>query len=298
QSFEPVGVGARNLGECLELQLRDQNRFDPAMDTLLRNLPLLAKREFSKLQKLCGVTKDDFTDMLSEIRALDPRPARSFEPAVAEVVVPDILVNKMQSGNWSIELNPQTLPKVLLDKEYHAELTDTLADEEGLKFVSTCMENANWLIKSLDQRAQTILKVATEIVKLQDRFFADGVQYLKPMTLKQVAEKIKMHESTVSRVTSNKYLICDQGTFELKYFFSSAIASSDGTADVSAEAVKHQIKQMVNAENPGKILSDEQIVSNLQDTGIAIARRTVAKYREAMHIPSSVERRRQKANVI
>ncbi len=297
-SFEPVGIGARTLAECLELQLRDKNRFDPAMQVLLENMDLLAKRDFNRLMRLCGVNNEDFNEMLQEIKALDPRPARSYEPVLAETVVPDILIKQTQLGDWNIELNPETLPRVLIDNEYHVELTAALGDTDGHEFITECMENANWLTKSLDQRAQTILKVAAEIVKKQDRFFTEGVQYLKPLTLKDVAESIKMHESTVSRVTSNKYLMCQQGTFELKYFFSSAIASSDGESAVSAEAVKYKIQQMVNAECPDSILSDEQIVNNLQQTGVSIARRTVAKYREALQISSSVERRRQKAGIL
>ncbi|MEM9332116.1 MAG: RNA polymerase factor sigma-54 [Pseudomonadota bacterium] len=296
QSFEPAGIGARNLAECLELQLKDKNRFDPAMKALLDHVDLLAKREFSKLRALCEVSKEDFNQMLAEIRALDPRPAKSFDSGQIEAIVPDVLVTQSQAGDWHIELNPETLPKVLINQEYHLELTQLLDDPEGKTFVSDCMEKANWLTRSLDQRAHTILKVAAEIVKKQDKFFAEGVQHLKPLTLKQVAEKIKMHESTVSRVTANKYLLCDQGTFELKYFFSTAIPSKDGESAVSAEAVKHHIQKMVNTEDPRKILSDEQIVNNLQECGIAIARRTVAKYREALQIPSSVERRRQKSS--
>ncbi|MEM7215479.1 MAG: RNA polymerase factor sigma-54 [Pseudomonadota bacterium] len=295
QNLEPTGIGARNLAECLELQLRERNRLDPAMQTLLKNINLLAKHEYKTLMGLCEVSKEDFNDMLTEIRALDPRPARRFDPALAETVVPDVIITQSGQGDWHIELNPETLPRVLVDRDYHIELTRAL-DDESRQFVSQCMENANWLTKSLDQRAQTVLKVVGEIVKKQDRFFAEGVQHLKPMTLKQVADKIKMHESTVSRVTTNKFLICDQGTFELKYFFSSAIASSEGETAVSAEVVKYRIQKLVDAESPEKILSDEHIVEKLQETGIAIARRTVAKYREALHIGSSVERRRQKKN--
>ncbi|MGI9352104.1 MAG: RNA polymerase factor sigma-54 [Rhizobiaceae bacterium] len=295
QGFEPVGIGARDLGECLKLQLQDKNRYDPAMKILLENIDLLAKRKFSELVRLCGVNKEDFSDMLSEIRALDPRPARAFEPVLSETVVPDVLISQNPSGAWNIELNPETLPRVLVNNEYHAELTTALGDSDMQKFVSGCMENANWLTKSLDQRAKTILKVATEIVKQQDRFFDKGPKYLVPLTLKQVADTIKMHESTVSRVTSNKYLMCDRGTFELKYFFSSAISSNNGESTISAEAVKHLIQKMVSAEKPDKILSDEQIVSNLEEAGIEIARRTVAKYRETLHIASSVQRRREKS---
>jgi len=293
-TLEPVGIGARDLKECLAIQLREKNRFDPAMEALLENLPLLAKREFEKLIRLCGVTREDFNDMIREIKALDPRPAAKYEPVLAQNIVPDVLIRQKADGNWMIDLNPETLPKVLINQKYHAELTSAVKTPEGKEFITECMNNANWLTKSLDQRAQTILKVATEIVRQQDMFFAEGVEHLRPLNLKTVAGAIKMHESTISRVTSNKYLMCDQGIFELKYFFSSSITSSEGEEGHASQSVKHRIRQLVEAENPKKVLSDDQIVQKLQETGIEIARRTVAKYREALRIPSSVQRRREK----
>ncbi|MEM7290597.1 MAG: RNA polymerase factor sigma-54 [Pseudomonadota bacterium] len=295
QSLEPAGIGARNLSECLAIQLKDKDRLDPAMAVFVSHLDLLAKREFEALKKLCKVSTEDFNDMVREIKALDPRPAAAFEPVLSEVVVPDVMINRKPDGNWSIELNPETLPKVLVNHEYHAELVTAVGSDEGQEFITECMSNANWLTRSLDQRARTILKVAIEIVKQQDMFFAQGVEYLKPMNLIQVAKAIKMHESTVSRVTANKYLMCEQGVFELKYFFSSAISASGDEEAHSAETVKYRIRQFVDAEDPGKILSDDKLVSLLQNTGIEIARRTVAKYRESMRIPSSVQRRREKA---
>lgn len=298
QTLEPVGVGARNLVECLRIQLRDQNRLDPAMEVFITNLNLLAKREFETLLKLCEVSRDDFNEMVREIKALDPRPAVQFTPVLSETVVPDILIGQKPDGNWSIELNPETLPKVLVNREYHAELSSAIDTDEGKEFISECLGNANWLTKSLDQRAQTILKVAVEIVKQQDAFFAQGIEHLKPLNLQTVADAIKMHESTISRVTSNKYLMCDQGIFELRYFFSSALGGNDGEEVHAAETVKFKIKQLIDAENPKKILSDDKIVALLQDTGIAIARRTVAKYREALRIPSSVQRRREKTTTL
>ncbi len=294
QTLEPTGIGARNLYECLAIQLREKNRFDPAMEKLIENLPLLAKREFEKLMKVCEVSREDFNDMIREIKELDPRPAAKYEPVLSENVLPDVLIKQKTDGSWSIDLNPETLPKVLVNHSYHTELTASVKTPEGKEFIADCMGNASWLTKSLDQRAQTILKVATEIVKQQDMFFAEGIEHLRPLNLKTVAEAIKMHESTISRVTSNKFLMCDQGIFELKYFFSSSIAASDGDEGHASQSVKHIIKQMVDAENPVKVMSDDQIVLRLQETGIEIARRTVAKYREAMRIPSSVQRRREK----
>jgi len=294
QTLDPSGIGARNLRECLAIQLQEKDRLDPAMQKLLENLPLLAKREFEKLMKLCEVDREDFNDMIREIKELDPRPAAQYEPVLSQNVVPDVIIRQKTDGSWSIDLNPETLPRVLVNHTYHAELTSAVTTPEGKEFIAECMGNASWLTKSLDQRAQTILKVATEIVKQQDMFFAEGVEHLRPLNLKTVAEAIKMHESTISRVTSNKFLMCDQGIFELKYFFSSSITSSDGEEGYASQSVKHKIKQLVDLESPKKVLSDDQIVLKLQETGIEIARRTVAKYREAMRIPSSVQRRREK----
>lgn len=294
QTFDPSGIGARDLRECLTIQLREKDRFDPAMQKLIENLPLLAKREFEKLMKLCEVSREDFNDMIREIKELDPRPAARYEPILSQNVVPDVLIKQKTDGSWAIDLNPETLPKVLVNHTYHAELTSAVKTPEGKEFIAECMRNASWLTKSLDQRAQTILKVATEIVKQQDMFFAEGVEHLRPLNLKTIADAIKMHESTISRVTSNKFLMCDQGIFELKFFFSSSITSSDGDEGHASQSVKHKIKQLVDLESSKKVLSDDQIVLKLQETGIEIARRTVAKYREAMRIPSSVQRRREK----
>ena len=299
QALEPCGVGARCLSECMKLQLVEKDRFDPVMQLLVENLDLLARREFGKLKQICGVSTEALGEMIQEIKALDPRPAAQFEPVLADTVVPDVIVSMKNDGSWNIDLNPDTLPNVLVNRSYHAELKAAIGDGEAKVFVDECLTNAKWLERSLDQRAQTILKVTTEIVRQQDMFFAEGVEHLKPMNLSVIATAIKMHESTVSRVTSNKYLLCDQGIFELKYFFSSAIASTDGdNEDLSSQTVKHQIKRLVDAEDPRKILSDDKIVEQLQQTGIDIARRTVAKYRDAMKIPSSVQRRREKNNAL
>lgn len=294
QGLEPAGVGARSLSECLALQLKDRNRFDPAMSALLQNLELLARGDLKQLCGLCGVDQDDLIDMITEVRALDPKPGQAFGGAPVQTIVPDVMVKPRSDGGWSVELNSQTLPKVLLDRSYYATVQKSTKAQEERAFLNDCMQSANWLIKSLDQRATTILKVSTEIVRQQDAFLTSGVAHLRPLTLKAVADVIGMHESTVSRVTANKYMATTRGIFELKYFFTASIASADGGEAHSAEAVRFRIKQLIDAENPQKILSDDTLVRLLKDQGIDVARRTVAKYREAMRIPSSVQRRREK----
>jgi RNA polymerase sigma-54 factor len=295
QEFDPPGIFARSLGECLALQLRDRNRLDPAMQALLDNLELLARREIGTLLSLCGVDAEDLTDMVAEIRSLDPKPALLFDHSVAQPVTPDILMRPQPGGGWIIELNNDTLPRVLVNNHYHARVNRAARSKEEKQYINEHFQSANWLVKSLHQRATTILKVATEIVRQQDRFFADGVHHLRPLVLRDIAHVIDMHESTVSRVTSNKYLATPRGIYELKYFFTPAIGSSSGGASHSAESVRHRIKDLIDGEPATRTLSDEKIVELLRAEGIDIARRTVAKYREAMRISSSVRRRREKA---
>lgn len=295
QQLDPPGVFARSLSECLALQLRAQDRFDPAMAALVGNLELLARRDFATLKKLCGVDEEDLVDMLAEIRKLDPKPGSRFQTGVSESVVPDIIVRTAPDGSWLVELNPDTLPRVLVNNEYYAMVSrHTQRGGEDHAFLSECLQNANWLTRSLDQRAKTIMKVACEIVRQQDAFLANGVDYLRPLNLKIVADAIKMHESTVSRVTSNKYMLTPRGLFELKYFFTVSIGASGGGDSHSAESVRHRIRTMITEETAAAVLSDDDIVIILKERGIDIARRTVAKYREAMNIPSSVQRRREK----
>nr|MDP8995068.1 RNA polymerase factor sigma-54 [Pseudomonadota bacterium] len=295
QTFDPAGVGARTLSECLALQAKEADRYDPAMARLIDNLDYLAKGNLAALRRICGVDDEDLADMIRELRAYDPKPGcRFLRSEGAEAVVPDVFVARRGHG-WAIELNGATLPRLLVNRAYYAELTGGAQDRKSKAWLSDCLQNASWLVKALDQRARTIVRVCTEIVKQQDGFFRHGVAHLRPLTLRQVAEEIGMHESTVSRVTSNKYLSCDRGLFELKYFFTSGIQSADGGDAVSAEAVKSHIKALIAAEDASGILSDDQLVEMLHDKGFDIARRTVAKYREAMGIGSSVQRRRQKA---
>ena len=294
QTFEPAGVFARSLAECLRLQLIDRNRFDPAMEALIDNIELLAKHDFAALRRVCGVDDDDLVEMVSEIKALDPKPGAVFGGGLVQPMVPDVLVRRSQDGTWLVELNSDTLPRVLVNQTYFAKISKNARNETEKEYLTDCLQTANWLAKSLDQRAKTILKVSTEIVRQQDGFLTYGIEHLRPLNLKTIADAIGMHESTISRVTSNKYMATSRGIFELKYFFSSAISATVGGDAHSAESVRHKIRQMIDAESPDAILSDDTIVKNLKDDGVDIARRTVAKYREAMKIPSSVQRRREK----
>jgi RNA polymerase sigma-54 factor len=298
QKFDPPGVCARSLSECLAIQLRELDRYDPAMQALVENLDLIAKRDIAALRKRCGVDDDDIADMIAEIRRLDPKPGLRFGSARMQTVVPDVYVRPGPDGGWHVELNSDTLPRVLVNQVYYSELSKTIRKDGDKSYFTDCLQNATWLVRALDQRARTILKVATEIVRQQDGFFSKGVAHLRPLNLKAVADAIQMHESTVSRVTANKYMATNRGTFELKYFFTASIASADGGEAHSAEAVRHHIKQLIDAEDPSLILSDDTIVERLRESGIDIARRTVAKYREAMRIPSSVQRRRDKQNML
>ena len=291
--FDPTGMFARDLRECLAVQLAERNRLDPAMAALLDNLDLLARRDHKRLMAVCGVDAEDLTDMIAELKRLDPKPGADFDAAPAAPVVPDILMRRAPDGSWLLELNPQTLPRVLVNRGLSARVMPQ-ARRDDRAYLSERLQTANWLVKSLQQRAQTILKVASEIVRQQDGFFRHGVAHLRPLILRDIADAVEMHESTVSRVTSNKYIASPRGVFELKYFFTTAIAGTTGESH-SAEAVRHRIRALVAGESPEAVLSDDDIVALLKREGVDIARRTVAKYREALRIPSSVQRKREKA---
>jgi RNA polymerase sigma-54 factor len=293
QRFDPPGIFARNLKECLRLQLEDRDRYDPAMAAFIDNIELLAARDVRKLRELCGVSTEDFQDMIAEVRSLDPKPALRFERQVNGAVIPDVIMTAQPDGGWRVELNTETLPRVLVNRSYIADIgrSATKADKQ---FLSERLQSANWLIKALHQRAETILKVASELVKQQDAFFRLGVTHLRPLILRDIAEAIEMHESTVSRVTTNKYIATPRGIFELKYFFTQGLPSSGGGEVHSAEAVRHRIKVLIDNEAANDILSDDRIVDILRDEGVEVARRTVAKYRDSLNIPSSVQRRRDK----
>ena len=295
QQLDPPGIFARNLAECLALQLKDRDRLDPAMQKLLEHLDLLAQGERERLMRLCGVDAADLAEMVSEIRALNPKPAESFSTTPMVPVVPDILMRRASDGGWLVELNPDALPRVLLNESYVAKVRRSATDKAAREYINDRVTAANWLVRALQQRATTILKVATEIIRQQDGFFRHGVQHLRPLTRREVADSIEMHESTVSRVTTNKYMATPRGLFELRYFFGSALADADGGVGHSAEAVRTRIKTLIEAEPAGATLSDDRIAEILRTEGIEIARRTVAKYRESLRIPSSSQRRRARA---
>src|SRR5262245_17191373 len=295
QGFDPPGVFARNLAECLALQLKDANRYDPQIARLLDNLALLGNHNLAALKRAVGVDGDELVDMVAEIKRLNPKPGLKFGSIQIQPILPDVLVRPGPDGGWLVELNSDTLPRVLVNRSYYTTVAKTARNERDKGYLLDCLQSANWLVKSLDQRARTILRVAEEIVRQQDGFLTHGVEHLKPLNLRTVADAIGMHESTVSRVTSNKYMSTPRGIFELKYFFTSAISSADGAGEArSSEAVRHRIRQLIEAETPQSVLSDDKLVEYLKRDGIDIARRTVAKYREALRIPSSVQRRRAK----
>jgi len=291
--FEPAGLFAENLQQCLAAQLADLNRLDPAIQALLDNLEMLARRDLRGLMAVCGVDSEDLADMITEIRALDPKPGAG-DGGPLHQVIPDVLMRSAPDGEWLLELNPDTMPRVLVNEAYHARVS-VRAGREEKTFLGESLSSANWLVKSLQQRANTILRVAAEVVRQQDAFFRGGVGHLRPLILRDIAAAVEMHESTVSRVTANKYIATPRGVFELKYFFTTAINGVSGGESHSAEAVRHRIRSLVQAEGPEDVLSDDAIVAALRREGVDIARRTVAKYREALRIPSSVQRKREKA---
>ncbi len=292
--FDPSGVGARSLAECLAIQAKEADRYDPCMAVLIAHLDLVAKGALAQLKRICGVDDEDMADMIRELRSYDPKPGLRFGSDAVQAVVPDLFVEQRKAG-WAVEVNSATLPKLLVNRSYYAELSGGARTAESKGWLSEQLASANWIIRALDQRQRTIIKVATEIVKQQEGFFRHGVSHLKPLTLRSIAEAIEMHESTVSRVTSNKYLSCARGLFELKYFFTSGIQAADGGEAVSATAVKSALKALIESEDAGAILSDEKLAELLKAKGFDISRRTVVKYRESMGLGSSVQRRRQKA---
>jgi len=298
QTMEPLGVFARSLSECLKIQQIQADRYDPAMENFLENLEMLGDRKFNELRKLCDVNKEDFLDMIEEIKALNPKPGLQYGEEAVYTIIPDVYVKKSPKGKWFVELNNESLPKVLMSNRYLNEIDVLATKKEDKQYIDDCVSKANWLVRALDQRARTILKVSSELVRLQRKFLDDGIQYLVPINLKTIAEAIEMHESTVSRVTANKYIATARGIFEMKFFFTNAIGSLNSDDQYSSKSVKYKIKKLIDDEEPGKILSDNKIVKLIRGEGIGIARRTVAKYRESLEIPSSIIRRRMKNPVL
>ncbi len=294
QTLEPTGVFARSLAECLTLQLKERDRFDPAMQAFIENLPALARRDFPLLRRACGVDDEDLRDMLAEIRRLEPKPGRAFGDPPAAPAIPDVHVTAARDFGWRVELNTRALPRVLVNEVYAAEIRRGAKRDEDRQYISTQLQSANWLTKSLEQRARTILNVASEIVRRQDSFLLEGVSGLRPLNLKMIGEAIGVHESTVSRATAHKFIQTPRGLFEMKYFFTAAIASSEPGQAHSAESVRQRIRQMIDDEDPEEVLSDDLIVERLRKADVLVARRTVAKYRDSLRIPSSVERRKMK----
>ncbi len=297
--FDPTGIFARDLRECLEVQLAEQNRLDPAMAALLQNLDLLARRDLRALMDICGVDAQDLQDMILEIKRLDPKPGAQYEIEPLQTLIPDVLmratpITAAGVSDWLLEINPETMPRLLIRRGFHARMLAS-ASRETKSFLSEHMQGATWLIKALESRAQTILRVSAEIVRRQDGFFRHGISHLRPLTLRDIAAEVELHESTVSRVTSNKSIATPRGIFELKFFFTTALAGANGETH-SAEAVRHRVQALIAAEHSRDILSDDAVAQILQKEGIDIARRTVAKYREALRIPGSAQRKREKAS--
>jgi RNA polymerase sigma-54 factor len=295
QRLDPVGMFCQSLRECLAVQLAERNRLDPCMEALLDNLEMLARRDLRGLMRACGVDSEDLAEMIGELKRLDPKPGANWDAAPPPMVVPDVLMRPLEGGEWAVELNPETMPRVLVNRGFHARAVVGAKSREDRSFLAEKLQSATWLVKSLEQRANTILKVSAEIVRRQEAFFRHGVAHLRPLILRDVAEAVSLHESTVSRVTANKHIATPRGVFELKYFFTTAINGTGGGESHSAEAIRFRIREMVAQEGPEDVLSDDAIVDRLRKEGVDIARRTVAKYREALRIPSSVQRKREKA---
>jgi RNA polymerase sigma-54 factor len=298
QGLEPAGVFARSLKECLTLQLIEQDALDEPMQRLLDRLDLLARRDLKVLCTICGVDEATLSAMIRLIRRLDPKPGAGFDAVPPPVLIPDILVRGAPDGGFLVELNSETLPRVLINRQYHARLSGACTSSTDSQYLANSLQSASWLVRALDQRARTVLKVAEEIVKHQAGFLRHGIEHLRPLTLREVAENIAMHESTVSRVVANKYMTTPRGAFELRFFFGAALGNNQAGEAHAAEAVRHRIKAMIESEPPNEVLSDDTIAATLSEAGIAIARRTVAKYRESLRIPSSMERRRNKRLVL
>ncbi len=295
QACEPTGVGARDLAECLALQLAERGRLDSPMRRLLDHLELVARGELARLERLLGIPRPELEARIAELRRLHPRPGAALGEGEPVTLVPDLLVERGPQGRWRVAINEEALPRVMVDRQWWAELASSKLEREVRRYVSERVQAANWLVRALEQRSRTLLRVAVEAFRRQRRFLEEGPRGLRPLTLRDIAQRLELHESTVSRAVSGKYVATPHGTFAFKYFFTSELAAVDGGEGHSAEAVRLRIRELIAAEHPARPLSDEHIARRLKQEGIAIARRTVAKYREALGIPASSQRRRIKA---
>ena len=293
QKLDPVGIAARSIPECLILQLRQLDASTQGLQLAIKlaenHLDLVAKREYGELRRSLRISEDELHDALALVKSCNPKPGLAVSPAAAEYVIPDVFVRKVDN-RWQVEISPTGVPRLSVNQQY-ARLLRGSGDHAVLR---TQLQEARWLIRSLEIRNETLAKVATCIVSRQTDFLEHGDEAMKPMVLRDVAEEIGMHESTISRVTTNKYMHTPRGVFEFKYFFSSHLSSANGE-DQSSTSVRAKIRKMIGAENPAKPLSDSKIAHLLAEDGISVARRTVAKYREAMQIESSSERRQRPA---
>lgn len=297
QTLEPSGIFATSLSQCLSIQLKDLNRYDPMIEKLLQNLELLAARKFKELKKICETNDEDLASMINDIKSLNPKPAANFAGGITGYVIPDVFVRTNKYGEYIVELNNMSLPRVLINREYYSEIKNVVAkDKQAKRYLKEQLGNAGFLVKAMHQRAVTMLRVSEEIVKTQRDFFEHGIEHLKPMALKDIAEAVEMHESTISRVTNNKFISTPRGIFELKYFFTQAAETYTGQEGASTLSIKHKIKKLIEEEDEKDILSDDRIVELMAAQGVKIARRTVNKYRESMGIPTSAERKRIKRN--
>ena len=294
QTLDPPGVFARDLAECLKIQLRESGRLTPKLERLLQHLDLLARRDFTVLRRICNVDSDELAEMIAAIKTLNPKPGAVFDEVVAQPVTPDVIVRPRPGGQWSVELNNDNLPRVLVNNRYYAVVSNKARSKTEKEYIAERLQSASWLVKALQQRAETILRVATTLVAEQEGFLSKGIQHLKPLTLGHVARILEIHESTVSRVVNNKYMATPRGVFAMRYFFDSAIGQQDAGEVISAEALRFKIKALIERETPDDVLSDDRIVDILRRDGCEVARRTVTKYRELLQIPSSVQRRRAK----
>ena len=295
QTLEPAGIFARDLAECLKLQALDHGDYDAVMAVVLGNIELLGKGEIAALARLAACDEDDIIERLRLIRGYNPKPGESYSNDLPALGEPDVVVRQTDKG-WAVDLNRSTLPTIHIKEDYADEIARKLGRTDkagnGDDFVGAAIGSARWLRRALEQRNTTTLKICSEIIRLQQDFLSQGMEALKPMSLKTIAEAVGMHESTVSRVTNGTVINTPRGTFKLKALFSVSIATDEDESGMAASAVRDRIKTLISNENPNKPLSDHALADSISDQGIKLARRTVAKYREMMRIPSSSERRR------